>query len=140
MTIKGTQKSSEANINPSENETRNQIAKSIGMSHDTYTNLRQRGDISSSSLKMGRIILELERIYGVSHGGDRKSNSDNTSLISQEELAKQYNMSIDKYRNSEKLLELIPELQDMIQEKTLSVTVASRVLARLSPAEHQSKI
>ena len=32
------------------------------------TNVRQRGDVSSSSLKMGRIITELERIYGVRQG------------------------------------------------------------------------
>lgn len=39
------------------------------------TNIRQRGNIDSSGTKLGRIIKELERIYGIKtgYGGDRRS-------------------------------------------------------------------
>ena len=158
-------------------------------------------DISSSSLKMGRIICELERIYGISKGNNQHTNNvgfqktqkdvademgidnmesyrnykklttlipelqdmvdtgslttsvasrnpkgtnvrdlDNTSDITQEQIAQQYNISIDKYRNAEKLLNLIPELQDMVQENKVSTTVASRIIARLSPADQKQLI
>lgn len=65
---------------------------------------------------MGRIICELERIYGIRNGsaGKVSLDCDNTSPKSQEQIAQQYNISIDKYRNAEKLLNLIPELQDMV--------------------------
>ena len=43
------------------------------------TNVRQRGNINSSALKLVRIIAELERIYGIrngnnQHGKEGKSN------------------------------------------------------------------
>ena len=102
-------------------------------------------DISSSSLKMGRIITELERIYGIRQGssnpkGTNVRDLDNTSDITQEQIAQQYNISIDKYRNAEKLLNLIPELQDMVQENKVSTTVAGRIIARLSPADQKQLI
>ena len=39
------------------------------------TNIRQRGDISSSSLKMGRIIVELEKIYNIKHGNNQRTST-----------------------------------------------------------------
>lgn len=71
---------------------------------------------------MGRIICELERIYGVRNGsaGKISLDYDNTSPKSQEQIAQQYNISIDKYRNAEKLLNLIPELQDMVDTGSLT--------------------
>lgn len=50
------------------------------------TNIRQRGDISSSSLKMGRIIKTLEECYGIKKGGDRKSNRTLSDLKSQKDI------------------------------------------------------
>ena len=35
------------------------------------TNIRQRGDINSSGLKLGRIIKTLEEFYGVRHGNNQ---------------------------------------------------------------------
>lgn len=109
------------------------------------TNLRQRGIGNTNSIKLGRCLRELERIYGVRQGssnpkGTNVRDLDNTSDITQEQIAQQYNISIDKYRNAEKLLNLIPELQDMVQDNKLSSTVASRILARLSPTDQQQLI
>ena len=77
------------------------------------TNIRQRGDVSSSSLKMGRIICELERIYNVKSGRPEKT-SDNVGNKNQEDIAKELGMSVDSLNNYKKLTTLIPELQEMV--------------------------
>ncbi|MEY8352576.1 ParB N-terminal domain-containing protein [Lachnospiraceae bacterium 54-53] len=109
------------------------------------TNLRQRGDISSSSLKMGRIIVELERIYGVRQGSANKKGTligEPTMLgdVTQQDIANKMNIENDEtYRNYKKLTTLIPELQSLVDKGSLTTSVASRILARLS-AEEQKKL
>ena len=49
------------------------------------TNIRQRGDINSSGLKLGRIIKTLEEANEIKHGGDRKSNPTMSELKSSQE-------------------------------------------------------
>ena len=95
------------------------------------TNIRQRGDISSSSLKMGRIICELERIYGIKNGGDKLSRLSNGQSATQEELANKLGIDINTYRRSKKILELIPELQDMVDTGSITTSVASRIICEL---------
>ena len=103
------------------------------------TNLRQRGDISSSSLKMGRIICELERIYGVKRGNNQSTSPLDNSKT-QEELANNLDVSLSEYHRYKKLTTLIPELQSLVDTGSLTTSVASRVLARLSPTEQQQLI
>ncbi|CAB1252018.1 ParB domain-containing protein [Ruminococcaceae bacterium BL-6] len=103
------------------------------------TNIRQRGDISSSSLKMGRIICELERIYNVKSGRPEKT-SDIVGNKNQEDIAKELGMSVDSLNNYKKLTTLIPELQDMVDTGSLTTSVASRILARLSPTDQKNLI
>lgn len=62
---------------------------------------------------MGRRIKELERLYGIEHGGDRKSSPNNSVLISQEQLAAQLGISVDTLQNY-KLLKVIIELVSQI--------------------------
>ncbi len=81
---------------------------------------------------MGRIICELERIYGIKNGGDRKSDSTLSNLKSQSDLREELGMSKDTYANYKKLTTLIPELQEMVDSDQITTSVASRVLARLS--------
>lgn len=105
------------------------------------TNIRQRGDISSSSLKMARIIKTLEECYGIQHGGARinkGSKLDNVQLgKSQKDIAEEMGMSQSTYLKTKKLLELIPELQDLFEEGKISASVGSRILARLSQEEQR---
>ncbi|MEA4899430.1 MAG: hypothetical protein VB115_14470 [Christensenellaceae bacterium] len=96
------------------------------------TNVRQRGTIAGSDLKMGRIIKELERIYGVSHGGDRKSSLPLADLKSQEELAEELGISVTQLIRVKKLAELPEDYQQMILDGIISTATASRVIARLS--------
>ena len=57
------------------------------------TNIRQRGDIGGSSIKLGRRIKELERIYGIKQGGD-KTKTNNVQFATQEDLANQLGISV----------------------------------------------
>jgi hypothetical protein len=38
-------------------------------------------------MMIAKCIMELERIYGIKNGGDRKSERHNAALVSQENLA-----------------------------------------------------
>lgn len=101
------------------------------------TNIRQRGDISSSSLKMGRIIKTLEECYGVRQGSAGKSDRTLSDGKSQKDIAEELGMNQSTYTKTKKLLELIPELQEMLEQGKLSASVGSRILARLSPEEQK---
>jgi ParB-like chromosome segregation protein Spo0J len=104
------------------------------------TNIRQRGDISSSSLKMGRIICELERIYGIKQGNNQRTPTLSESSKTQEDIAKELGMSVDSLNNYKKLTTLIPELQEMVDSGSLTTSVASRIIARLSPTDQKQLI
>ena len=80
---------------------------------------------------MGRIICELERIYGIKNGGDKLSRLSNGHSATQEELANKLGIDINTYRRSKKILELIPELQTMVDEKQITTSVASRIICEL---------
>lgn len=81
----------------------------------------------NNPIKLGRCIQELEKIYGIGHGGDRKSNGDNLVLKSQSNLAEELGISQKQLQDYKKLLTLIPEIQDSIENGTLSPTVGYKV-------------
>ncbi|MCY1714166.1 hypothetical protein [Caproiciproducens galactitolivorans] len=60
---------------------------------------------------MGRIICELERIYGIKNGGDRLHN---VQSATQSDLANKLGVDERSYANYKKLTTLIPELQEMV--------------------------
>ena len=78
------------------------------------TNIRQRGIGNPNPVKLGRCIKELERLYGVQNGGDRKSDTNKSVLISQSDIASQLGISVDTLQNYKMLSEMIPELQDFV--------------------------
>lgn len=81
------------------------------------SNIRRRGEIGGSAKKVGKRIKELERIYGVEHGGNRKS-SPKVSDLNQSDIAEMIGISVDTLNNYKKLTELIPELKEnVVQEK-----------------------
>lgn len=83
------------------------------------TNLRQRGVGNPNAVKLGRCIKELERIYGVQHGGDRKSEkiklSNGQLDLSQKELAKQLGVSLPVLNRAKKLANLPVEIQQLVE-------------------------
>jgi ParB family chromosome partitioning protein len=102
------------------------------------TNLRQRGIGNTNAIKLGRCIVELEKIYGIYKGNHQKENLNNS--VSQNELAEQLKMSQDQLGNYKKLLTLIPELQSLIETNQLSPTVGYKVLSKLSQQDQQKLI
>lgn len=75
------------------------------------TNIRRRGEIGGSAKKVGKRIKELERLYGIQNGGDRKSEPNYSELKkSQSDLAAQMGISVDTLHNYKMLAEMILEL------------------------------
>ena len=60
-------------------------------------------------------IKELERIYGIQNGGDRKSDGNNFQLKSQTELAEELGIEDRTLRNYKQLAEMIPEMQTLVE-------------------------
>lgn len=103
------------------------------------TNIRQRGVDNSNPVKLGRCIKELERLYGIEHGGDRKSSLQNPNLKSQEDLARELKMSRDKLIRYKKLTDLIPELEDFVETGMITPHTAL-ALSRQLAADDQRKL
>lgn len=108
------------------------------------TNVRQRGEIGGSTVKLGRRIMELERLYGIKHGNNQfaKEDSDNVGILNsnlhtQKELASQLGISVDVLNLAKKLIVLPQEIQDLVEAGNISPSTASRLIARLSPEEQE---
>ena len=83
--------------------------------------------------------MELERIKGiqVGRGGDKISNRDNLNC-SQKDLAEELNISQRQLADYKKLTNLIPELQNMIENGSMKATVGYKIWAKM-PQEEQEK-
>ncbi|ASA21836.1 hypothetical protein B9T62_14260 [Paenibacillus donghaensis] len=94
---------------------------------------------------MAKCAVELERIYRIEHGGDRgnqyekKEASSNYSNLAktQEDIANDLGISVSQLHNYKKLLTLIPELQDMVEDKKVKSTVAYNIFCKLKIEEQQ---
>lgn len=104
------------------------------------TNLRQRGIGNTNPIKLGRCLVELERIYGIKNGGDRKSDCQSDNLIKQSDIQKELNIPSKTYADYKRLTTLIPEFQQMVSDGKVTKWTASRIIARLSPTDQQELI
>ena len=79
---------------------------------------------------MGRRIEELERIYGIEHGNNQHKRSGNNfqSSLSQEELAEKLGMTVRTMNNYKQLLDMIPELEDLVDTGIVSTTTALAIV------------
>lgn len=102
-------------------------------------NIRQRGAIDDSEIKMGRRIAFLQEYYGIEHGGNRKAKPNNSVLKSQSDLANELGMSVDTLQNYAKLTEMIPEMQELVDTGVVTKTVALSVVKKLT-AEEQKQL
>ena len=109
------------------------------------TNIRQRGIGNPNPVKFGRCLLELERIYGIKNGGDHGNQYTGGSFPqgetgkTREELLKELGISSSAYDRYKKLAQLPEDIQKAVCDGVINQTVASRVIARLSP-EDQEKL
>jgi RPA family protein len=76
-----------------------------------------------------KIICELERIYCIKNGGDRKTNG--RTEKNQSDIADELNIDVKSYQRYKKLTTLIPELQEMVDDGNLTTSVASRIICEL---------
>lgn len=110
------------------------------------TNIRQRGDIGGSAKKVGRRIMELERLYGIKNGGSgfygnrHTENIDLTinseALKTQEQLAQELGMSVDTLQNYKMLADMIPELEELMDTGIVSKSTALSMIRNLSVILH----
>ena len=103
------------------------------------TNIRQRGDIGGSSIKLGRRIKELERIYGIRDGSAGKVRSSNgTSKMTEKDLADQLGVDLNTLKRAKTLANLSPEIQQLIEQGSISASTAARVIGSKLSKEEQT--
>lgn len=85
-------------------------------------------------MKMARCVQELERIKGVRVGrGGYRGNQN--KKYNQSELAEELRISRQQLQDYKKLLNLIPELQQMVENGSMKATVGYKIWARMSIEE-----
>ena len=110
------------------------------------TNIRQRGIGNPNPVKFGRCITELERIYGIQHGGSRIPKSKNftlndeqrTSPQTESELATQLGLTRQSLQNYKKLAKLIPEVEDFLDTGMISANTALAISRQLCGEDQQT--
>ena len=104
------------------------------------TNIMQRGVGNINPLKMAKCIRELERIKGIKHGNNQHSRTGhNVPSSNQSDLAEELHMSPKHLRRFKSLLNLIPELQDLVETGELKASIGYTVLSKL-PKEEQERV
>lgn len=81
----------------------------------------QRGVGNVNPIKMAKCIMELEKIKGIRQGGNRGNQykvakRENLALADQSDLANEIGINQRQMQRYKELLNLIPELQDMVEE------------------------
>lgn len=104
------------------------------------TNIRQRGIGNPNPVKLGRCIKELEKIYGIQNGGDRKSDCKVYNLKSQEQLAEELGVSNKTLHNYKALADLTPEVQELIETGKLAPSTASSLISKMTEEEQEEFI
>ncbi|WP_283695660.1 ParB/RepB/Spo0J family partition protein [Clostridium perfringens] len=92
------------------------------------------GRLENNPMKQSRVITEYEKLCGVSQG--RQKNGHNVR-ISQQDIANEFGVDARTIRRLKKLQDLIPELQDMVDQKELSATIGHQIWARMSQEEQE---
>lgn len=110
------------------------------------TNIRQRGDVGGSAKKVGLRIKELERLYGIQHGGNHgnqyiEAKPNNSELAkSQDDIASQFGISVDTLQNYKLLADMIPELEELLDTGVVTKTTALAMMKELSEQEQTELI
>lgn len=105
------------------------------------TNIMQRGVGNVNPMKMAKCIMELERIKGIRQGSAGKGSLEQDNLTpkySQEDLSNELQISKQQLQDYKKLTNLIPELQQMIENGSMKATVGYKIWAKM-PQDEQEK-
>lgn len=95
----------------------------------------QRGVGNINPLKMAKCIKELERIKGIRNGGDRGNQykvaeRQNVALANQNDLSEDLGLTTRQIQRYKSLLNLIPELQDLVETGELKASIGYTVLSK----------
>ena len=97
------------------------------------SNIRQRGVINSPTVKLGRMLIELERIYGVDKRdqGGRVNNGD----VSRQSIRE--NLKLDrKVASCAKALAKMPEpVQELVEQEAITPRTAYDIISKLPPEQ-----
>lgn len=101
------------------------------------SNIRQRGIISGPSVKLGRIINELERIHGLADrkGGNATSPNGGSSPTSKAALYEHVGVNQHQVERSKTLAAMPEQCEELLENGVFSVRTATDVIAKLSPEE-----
>ncbi|WP_283714646.1 hypothetical protein [Clostridium perfringens] len=70
----------------------------------------------------------------VKHGGSRRHN---VALNTQKQIAEEFGITPRQMQRLKKLQDLIPELQDMVEQDELSASIGYQIWARMSQEEQE---
>lgn len=101
------------------------------------TNIRQRGDVGGSEMKMAARIKELERIYGIKEGRPKKLDDNHLVSKTQEDLAAEMGLDLDTYKRYKRLADAIPELAAAVDGGKVTKTTAIAMMRKLSQDEQK---
>lgn len=106
------------------------------------TNIRQRGVGNTNPVKLMRCEKELERIYGVRNGSAgkvAKGGLDETKfpLKNQTELATEFGMTPQHWRNIKNIEKLAPEVQDMLERGQVTESAVRGLYKVLTPEQQK---
>ena len=90
------------------------------------TNIRQRGVINSPSVKLGRILAELERIYGTENISNKAKS-----------WRKDFDVSRNVVNRSKTLAKMTPEAQELVEDDVISAQTAYDLVSKLSDEEQR---
>lgn len=93
------------------------------------------GRLENNPMKQSRVIIEYEKLCEVKHGGSRRHN---VALNTQKQIAEEFGITPRQMQRLKKLQDLIPELQDMVEQDELSASIGYQIWARM-PSEEQEK-
>lgn len=94
------------------------------------------GRLKNDPVKQAKVFKEYESLRGVSgRGGDRKSKGHNVALISQEDIAKELGISLKQLQRIKSLVDIDPDMQELISSGKVTPTTGYKVIAKLSPEE-----
>ena len=91
-------------------------------------------------VKLGRRIRELEKFYGIKHGGDRSKSSNGTFAITEQDIVDMNGIDINTLKRAKSLTTLPSEIQDLIEQGNISPSTASRLIAKLTPEQQEELI
>lgn len=102
-------------------------------------NIKQRGVISDSEIKIGRRIKFLQDYYGIQHGNNQHTerSGQNVNSKTQDELSSELEMSKRQMARYKSLTDLIPELQSAVESGQITATTAMGFVKKLSPEEQK---